>query len=447
MSVRQLVQLRKFSTTRILRKSFLSSSYKSRDLWDQRFNCKLLCDEQIIKSINTKIITGNDLNNWEIDIFINISTPQVDEIAQLQESVRLLGKLRKSLYAHTILPSTPHAVCRLFLYSQRLTSLISLLERRVDYGVFPDFFAMNLLLDQAIDEENYMVASRLAALVMLQEEFGSNSITDRLSLLSVARYIESKPDFKSWMSCNNSHDPIFVGDSATKPEASEREKQEQAKKEEQDEEDDEDDEDAEYIRVPFLRNPYFDKHFDIQNPRVTCGKTLSTLGQMFTASLPEISTRSRLMGSVLQGNWLEASVLANEFAETKTDLGPMKEQAKFYLENLHDIDEPDQETKAKLLSALEAIPDSSSQTLAELAHSQCQNLSQNEEGDIQQLTKDIDSWSTCRQAWKQRQEDNLFKKKLRLEIEAKKEELKLKEQYLYFYDNLKKSRATRIDYD
>lgn len=35
------------------------------------------------------------------------------------------------------------------------------------------------------------------------------------------------------------------------------------------------------MRVKYLRNPYFDDHFDLRDPKLLVGKTLATLGATF----------------------------------------------------------------------------------------------------------------------------------------------------------------------
>ena len=282
MSTMFLKLIRRFSTSRPAYEALLSSNYKSRRLWDERYNCPLLSgDEEQIKVINNKIVMGNELNSLEIDIFINIAVPRAEETVQLEESVKLLRRFRKSLHAHTQLPSTAHAISRLFLESKRLRSLVNLLDNRIEFGIFPDFFAANLILDEAIDKEMYSVAAKLASLIMLQEEFGVNPITDRLALFSMCKYIESKTNFSDWPVGEISKDPVLSGvleQANAFDQIQDKSKEGEEKKEEQGDEEEEGEEDAQYIRIPFLRTPYNDLHFDLTSPRLICGKTLRALG-------------------------------------------------------------------------------------------------------------------------------------------------------------------------
>lgn len=443
MSLPYFIILRRLSTSALLRRSMLSPEYKSQKLWDERLNCRLLSgDENIIRTINSKIVVGGELNNLEMDIFINIAIPDKDELDQLKESSSILRRFRRSLYAHTMMPSTPQAVCRLFLYSERLPSIVAILENRVDYGVFADPFSMNLLLDEALDKENFMLAAKLAVQVMLQEEFSVNTITDRLSLLGVVKYIELKGNFEDWVTPSN--DPALEELDQGKQEEEKKEEVKDKKEEEEDEDEEEDD--AEYIRVPFLRNPYTDNHFDLTNPRILCGKTLSALGKVFMNNDQELGTKCSLLGSFLQGKWSDAFKHCVKCKEMNIKLGPMKPLLRFYLDNLHEVEAPTEELKANLVNSLDKFTEDG-QSLSELAESKCNTLNEFENSDIEELRRNFVDWSNKRLETLKAQEERIARIKLIEEVRAKKEELRRKEEYLYFFDNLKKSRKTRIEYD
>lgn len=415
----------------------MSEEYKSKKLWDDRFNCKMLSgDVNTIKAINNKIMTNTELNNLEVDIFINVAAPRPDEIAQLQETVKVLKQFRRTVHCHTLMPSTAHATCRLFIDSDRVPSLVSLLENRVDHGIFPDPFCLNLVLDELLEAGQYALAARSAALIMLQEEFGLNRISDILALYSVAKYIESKTDFNDWLEQNAPKDPIFLDPDQPEPAANKTDEQ----KEEQDAEEDEDD--AEYIRIPWLRNPYTDNHFDLDKPRLICGKTLSMVAWQLS---PEPANKCQLLGSILQGKWNEANEALNKCIKANTKMGPLKDLSKFYLEELHDIEGPSEDHKRQLIDLIDKLPDGG-QNISDDAEQIFTSLKDIETQDIDQLRSSLNEWSELRHKVKTEKENRDARLKLIEEIRAKKEELKAKEQYLYFYDNLKKSNLKRIEY-
>lgn len=450
MSLISYVVVRRFATS-IARTSILSSEYKSSELWKERFQCPIICNNDTIRTINNKILAGTQLSNLELDIFINVARPSNEDKAQLQEAAKLLSDFRKTLMAHRLLPSTPHAICRLFLDSHSIPSLVTLLDNRVKFGVFSDSFMTNLLIDTALDSNQYALASKIASFVMLQEEFGINPLTDKLSLISLVQYVDSLTNFEDWPKCDPSQDPVLSMDPNNVELRNEDQSQEEAQatqqeKRDDDGEEDEDEDDAEYIRVPFLRNPYFDNHFDVENPRIICGKTLSALGRSLSNSSPELSRRIILLGNILQGLWDESSTVATECKASNIGFGGNISLLKHYIENLHSIEAPTDKQKAQLSKNLEALPDKGP-SLLEMAKAECENLTEHETKDISELKNNLKEWSRVRERTKQAQLMKSRRDQLIAEIEAKKKELKLKEDYLYFYDNLKKSKITRIEYN
>jgi small subunit ribosomal protein S27 len=444
-------QLRRLSTCRIHYRPTLGTDYRSKNLWEDRFNCDLLGNDQnIIKTINTKILSGVELNNLEVDVFINIAASRQGETAQLSEAARTLAQFRRSLSAHTLLPSTSHAVCRLFLDSGRIESLVRLLEKRVEYGVFPDPFILNILFDSALEKDNLALASRLASLIMLQEEFGMNDLNDNFALYSVSRYIESLTDFNDWIESVQTPDPILEPEKYEQHQVDSKEKENNMDKVGGDEEDDEEDEeDAEYIRIPFLRNAWHDKHFDLTNPREICGKTLLMLGRHLDGRLKETNLGARCMflGNILQANWLEAIKSLSTCKQSKVPFDQsFREAARFYLENLHQLEGPDETDKKSILKGLEESPQAqlSISQEAEQRHAKLRDL---EQTGIEELRRDIQLWSEIRHRTKRARDSFEERQKLIAEIKAKKEELKEREQYLYFYDDLKRRNLTRIEYD
>lgn len=453
MSLRHLNLLRRFSTTQAFCRPKLSADYKSIQLWETRLNCNLLgADSNLIKTINNKIISGVDLNNLEIDVFINIASPRTDDIAQLQEAISNLRRSRKTIYANNLLPSTSHALCRLFINSGRFTSLINVLERRVEFGIFHDPFALNLLFDVALEQGDYALGSRLSTLIMLQEEFGFSQLNDNFALYSLGKYTESKTDFLDWCPHDASQDPIFEEFDALQDSIS-GQKDEETKKADDYDDGDEDEDEKEYIRVPFLRNEYFDNHFDLIEPRLKCGKTLSMLGMHYLGcqddKTKKLGMKCRLLGHILQGSWSEAQAELNGCMKSEVTANSLyTDTIKHYLTNLNSlVEEPEVTVKKSLMIGLDNLSTSGGLSLSEESEQIHESLRDIEKQDIQKMKSDLEDWSRARLAFRQAQDDFVKRNELIAEIKRKKEELKLREQYLYFYDNLKSKNLMRIEYD
>ena len=471
MSLRYLILARRLSTSRNLAVPSLGTEYKSQQLWESRFNCPALNDTSKIKAINTKILSGAELDFIEADTFINIASNRGSDFSALQEATNIVRRLRKSLYAHIVLPSTHHAMCRLFLESNRLSSLLLMLEERIEFGIHPDAFALNLIFDEALKQDQLAIAARAAALVMIQEEFGLHKLTDSFALYSVSKYIESKTNFKDWklltldedIAFNASADPNALelkkaeleSNKAeideTQDQASDEASEEVSGDQEEEESYEEDEDDAEYHRVPWLRNPYFDDHFDLKNPREICGKTLTMLGTQYEQDKSEdLAVRCHILGNILRGHWSQAQSAIDKALQSKLKFDTsFSDLIQHYMKDLHELKEPDNRTERSIMSGLKKLPQKGrAPKLSDLAESHFEKLRPSvERNDIDWMKKSVNSWSALRFDYLNSMKAVEDKKNLIAEIKEKKEELKRREQYLYFFDNLKKQNLTRIDYN
>jgi small subunit ribosomal protein S27 len=267
-------QIVKFSNFRDLRaittRAYLTEAYKLNQEWDQRLKTPLLekvNPETLFVDLSSKFQQKRKISAIDVDIYCNKVSDK-----NFEEAMDLAYKLRKTEQTAKMLDSTPHAVIRLL--AEHPENLMTLLNHRLDYGVFLDSHAANILLDKFINEKNYMVAARLATFQMLQEDF-EHPITRYLSLFACYKFIDDLQIFT---------DLIPPPPPEPEPQATGKSKKkiEEIK-----------------IRVRYLRNEYFDNHFDITNTNHLLGKTLLYLADEVQSVDEVLANSLQLVGYAL----------------------------------------------------------------------------------------------------------------------------------------------------
>lgn len=441
---------RLLSTCGVKMVPLLSTNYGADDKWLARLETELLRKvepNKYFSDLLNRLNNGASLFATDLDIFVNVARPG----EHLEECVYLIRQLRRSSKANTVLPSTHHAICRLFIDSDRLAALVTMLEARVTYGLFPDSYAINLILDSAIDKQLYPLAARVVSTVMLQEEFGLNAITDQLAFYSLIKYIGMDKDFNDWTDTGGSIglDEILGGiadqsSSVTQKKIDDTKEEEDKKEEEQNNDDDE--EEYEYVRVPFLRNEYFDNHFDLKEPRQLFGKSLAALGRHIKDDI--CNKNAQLLGNVIFGSLEKATDVLESMNKQSIQLAAdTLDRCRYYVDNLHTLDAPSEPLKNQFVAMLDKVDKTqiSERSLENLADDMAARIK--EMDDSQQLVKMMDEWTNERSLRIKSQMDNILKLKRIQEIKQKKKELEDKEKYLYFYDNLNRKKVDRIRYE
>ena len=79
----------------------------------------------------------------------------VVEEKELHALEDITNKFRRCPNTLHSLPSTPHAVIRAFLKFNNTETLMRMLDDRLSYGLFPDYYLSNLLMDTFLKKENY----------------------------------------------------------------------------------------------------------------------------------------------------------------------------------------------------------------------------------------------------------------------------------------------------
>lgn len=235
---------------KLTRRCYLTDSYKLTTEWSDRLKNPLLQKvsiENMYFQCDSKFNQTKKISPVDVDIYAN----KIDDDRHMEEIADLMMKLRMTEEASNVFDSSQHALIRNYIDNDNFEALVHVLNNRTTFGVYLDNFAANILLDKLIQEKQFKLAARFTTIFALQEEF-SNPITTSMSLYSCYMFLNQLEPFD---------------DLAEKP--VEQKAIEGAPKKKKIEE--------VKVRVKYVRNPYFDDHFDVKNSNHLLGKTFLLL--------------------------------------------------------------------------------------------------------------------------------------------------------------------------
>uniref|UniRef100_A0A2M4AN83 Putative mitochondrial 28s ribosomal protein s27 n=1 Tax=Anopheles triannulatus TaxID=58253 RepID=A0A2M4AN83_9DIPT len=393
------------------RRTFLSEAYQCRDAWNARLTTPILAKvnlDTLYYDLEQRFQQRNKISALDIDIYANklIDEQHIDEVADL------LYKFRLTEETSNTLDSTHHALVRNYLDHQCYGQLIDVLNNRIGYGIFLDDYAATLTLDQLIKAKEFRYAARIATLLALQEDF-FNPITRALSLYSCYRFVKT-PDAEH-----------FDDLAPTEQVAVEAEGQKKKKKDEI------------KVRVKFLRNEYFDDHFDLKDSQLLLGKTFIELGRSYGGSSNAIGASCELLGLALyrkyeQGLDFVAKLAGKELVEEVLQMVRSvleKEKAK------------EDDKYGAFCEAVEQLSaaggcklkkESFEKLILELVN---KSVADNEAAQIETQKKTYNDWCTLRQRRLDEEIERLQRAKRLKEIEQLTVEMEKEEQKLWFFEN------------
>lgn len=249
---------------------FLSEAYKCSDAWENRLQSPILNKirpDLFYYDLESKFQETGKICAVDLDILVNT----VHDNTMLNELSDLVHKLRLTADTTHALASTSHAIIRhhLDFSDNDLENLIYILDDRLNYGIFLDSFTANLCLDKMIKLKNYRMAAKVATFLMLQENF-DNAINRALSLYACFKYLDDPQPFDDLV--KNQEDEsilaaeIYAAMQEADPKAKKVKKRADRKEEVR-------------VRINFIRNPFFDDHFDIRNSQHLVGKTFLAISR------------------------------------------------------------------------------------------------------------------------------------------------------------------------
>ncbi|PNF23762.1 hypothetical protein B7P43_G16833 [Cryptotermes secundus] len=384
---------------------FLSDAYRCQEAWERRLQSPALQNiklDDMYQELDSRFQNVGKASAIDIDLFANA----VRDESYANDLEELLHKLRLSPNTTDMLHSTSHAVIRYFLSLRKYDELLHILNDRLNYGIFPDDYCCGLLMDAFIKENNYTAAAKVSVLQMLQEDW-SHPITSHLALYSCHMYLKNPG---SWDDPLDVHEP--------------------------------DDGEEVKVRVKYLRNPYFDDHFDLRDPQLLVGKTLATLG----ATFPDpVGWTYQLVGWGMYQKWDKAIRTLEQILKGQQKPAVFREGVEMFTDTLNELPQAEasaDQLKGKFLHLLKELDSLGLVTDSDL-HEAVVNkvksvVSSKEKEAVEEQCKVYKEWETQKQRLLQEQLDELIRQQRLAKVQLEKEALVKREETLFFFDNQEK---------
>lgn len=262
------------------KKTFLTQEYKCTEAWENMNSSPVFNKINIndfYNVVDQNYTSKGVISAIDVDIFANA----IKDSSHLEELKDMLHKLRLSAETGNMLESTRQATVRNYMKFGDINELVEILKNPLNFGVFLDYYSANILLDNLITTANYEQAARVAALMMLQEEY-DNDITCSLCQYACLKYITD----------------YVPPEPVPAPPEQKNKKVEEIK-----------------IRIKFLRNPYFDDHFDIQDTFTLSGKTLAWISERAKDNL---SNNLQIIGWLIYRKFDKLSAFCETISKEKS---------------------------------------------------------------------------------------------------------------------------------
>lgn len=420
----------------------MSNNYRCQEEWQKYLNSPILTQVEfgyLSYQMYTKLENQGFSSLIDMDILANkVQTMHNQDHDYMKGIIKMF---RKSKDAFPVHDSIVHGIIRNYLEKGMSKEILEMVQDRKAFGLFPDPYTANLLMDHFLKLDQYSEAAKVAYELMFQEDDFSNQLNYLLSLYSCTKHLTHSATMDAHI--NDDEDV-----------------------EDQEEDDDEDD-NIEWVAKKVVQAPHYDDHFDLQCDQYRLGKTLHMLGCVQGDNL--LGRTVQLTGLALYNKFPRALKLLKQWkakgdkdvvmkesvdrlmellteAVTRDPDAPLKEYTTRTLKDdilRHNLTPAEKEKYTQELQALSAELENNGQLSAKSLVTEVEafvtgQLKNCEQTDINKYVKQLDVWEKERKMLFDQQVEEYLRNEKIEEIAQKLADLQEKEETLQFFENKQK---------